>query len=66
MIKQHYSYIPISQVSPPKNEPLMTKISDEKGDRNEQILILKDNLWWTKDLKVYVYYAPTHWAKLKS
>lgn len=38
-----------------------TKIDDENGIRNEQILIYKGGRWWHKDMAMYVYYTPTHW-----
>ena len=41
-----------------------TKIDDNKGCRNEQNLIRKGKLWFTSDMKMYVYYAPTHWRYL--
>ena len=45
----------------PEKIPLMTKISDHGGDRNEQILIRRGKLWWTPEPNsMYVYYSPTH------
>jgi hypothetical protein len=51
----------ITEEQPPKGRVLKTKIDDENGTRNEQYLILEGNLWWTTDMKMYVYYRPTHW-----
>lgn len=51
----------ISEVHPPKNQVVMTKIDDGKGTRNEQALKFDGNLWWLPDGSVYVYYTPTHW-----
>lgn len=51
----------ITEEQPPQKKVLKTKISDAKGDRNEQELVLSGNLWWTPDMKMYVYYTPTHW-----
>jgi hypothetical protein len=48
----------------PQGVPVLTKISDERGDRNEQPLVRKGNLWWFVDGSMYVYYTPTHWASL--
>lgn len=49
----------------PQGQRLMTKISDEKGDRNEQILTLRDGLWWTDGPNaMYVYYQPTHYKEI--
>jgi len=41
-----------------------TKISDANGVRNKTRLVRKGNLWWTEDMKMYVYYWPTHWRKI--
>jgi hypothetical protein len=49
---------------PPENTPVMTKIHDEKGCRNEAILIRKGGLWFVEDESIYVYYTPTHWAEI--
>lgn len=51
----------ITEEQPPQKKVLKTKIDDEKGVRNEQELVLSGNLWWTPDMKMYVYYTPTHW-----
>lgn len=56
-------WVKINQSNPPKNVPIKTKIDDGKGERNIQELILQGNLWWTPDMKMYVYYTPTHWWK---
>lgn len=47
--------------SAPEGVTIMTKIDDEKGERNIQSLKKRDNLWWVPDGSMYVYYAPTHW-----
>lgn len=39
-----------------------TKIEDDMGVRNSQILIYDSGLWWVEDKSMYVYYQPTHWA----
>lgn len=48
---------------PPRGQPVMTKIDDATGCRNEQVLKLgtSNNLWWFADGSMYVYYSPTHW-----
>lgn len=51
----------ISEEEPPQDKAVKTKIDDTDGERNEQYLIKKNNIWWTTDLKMYVYYTPTHW-----
>jgi len=50
-----------ADVLPPENVVVITKIIDEHGERNEERLIRKGNLWWTADGSMYVYYTPTHW-----
>lgn len=46
----------------PEDIPVLTKIHDGDGPRNEQMLRKRGNLWWTTDGSMYVYYRPTHWA----
>jgi hypothetical protein len=44
---------------------VMTKIDDEKGVRNVQKLMFKNNKFWSApDYTSYVYYTPTHWYNL--
>ena len=52
----------ISEVTPPENVVLWTKIDDKNGERNIQQLKRKGNLWWHSDDSMYVYYTPTHWS----
>lgn len=51
--------------SAPEGVPVLTKIDDERGPRNEAVLTRKGRLWWTTNKSIheaiYVYYAPTHW-----
>ncbi len=51
----------ITEETPPANKVLKTKIDDKDGIRNEQELLLDNNLWWYPDKSMYVYYTPTHW-----
>ncbi|WFU19449.1 hypothetical protein [Bradyrhizobium sp. CB3481] len=46
--------------SAPDGVAVMTKIDDEHGVRNEQVLVRKGRLWWHEDGSMYVYYTPTH------
>jgi len=46
----------------PDGVVVMTKISDEHGERNKCILKRKGRLWFFYDDSMYVYYTPTHWA----
>ena len=48
----------------PEGVVVMTKIDDEKGERNMGPLKKGGNLWWTPDGQMYVYYRPTHWQPL--
>ena len=46
---------------PPEGWPVMTKVDDEHGARNEQLLVRKGHLWFYPDASMYVHYTPTHW-----
>lgn len=48
----------------PENVVIMTKIDDERGERNIQPMKRRNRLWWFADGSMYVYYTPTHWADL--
>lgn len=50
---------------PPENIVIETKISDCYGERNICDLIRIGNLFYQEDMKMYVYYLPTHW-RIKS
>jgi hypothetical protein len=45
----------------PENVEVRTKLHDENGERNDQTLTRRGNLWWFPNGKMYVYYTPTHW-----
>lgn len=47
---------------PEENIVVNTKIDDWQGERNQQMLVRKGNLWFLQDQNVYIYYNPTHWA----
>jgi hypothetical protein len=47
--------------SAPEDVVVRTKISDASGERNDQLLKRRGNLWWFPDGSMYVYYTPTHW-----
>jgi hypothetical protein len=53
-----------SDIKPPDDAVVFTKIDDEHGVRNEGELRYYRNMWWTTDMKMYVYYVPTHWASI--
>lgn len=50
----------------PENVPVLTKIDDAGGTRNEQPLKRRGRLWWLTEGSMYVYYTPTHWQPLKA
>jgi hypothetical protein len=58
------NWISIKEKLPPEKEPVLTRIDDDKGIRNEQVLIRQKNLWFYDDMTMYVYYEPTHWQPL--
>lgn len=61
------NYIPVSPHNlPPEGQVVMTKIDDDKGVRNETTLKRCGNLWFFPDGSMYVYYVPTHWARLEA
>ncbi len=65
---QFYFFTPIMNNWIPTyslNIPVMTKIEDGAGIRNEQVLIRQGNLWFTSDMGMYVYYVPTHWQEIE-
>lgn len=50
----------------PENVAVLTKINDERGERNVQTLKRQGRLWFFPDGSMYVYYSPTHWAAPES
>ncbi len=48
--------------SAPSGVLVLTKIDDEKGERNVAKLRRSGRLWFVPDGGMYVYYEPTHWA----
>ncbi len=57
-------YVKVIDSLPPEGIPIMTKIDDKNGSRNETILVFKGNLFWFRDMSMYIYYTPTHWRFL--
>ena len=47
--------------SAPVGVSILTKVDDDEGVRNVQILIRKGDLFYLPDMSMYVYYSPTHW-----
>ena len=59
-----YDWIKCNKTLPKEGEVVMTKILDANGERNEQKLIRKGNLWFLEDSSMYIYYTPTHWKSI--
>ena len=55
------NWMRVSEVKPPENKPVMTKVDDGNGARNKQALVRRGNIFYTPDMSMYVYYSPTHW-----
>jgi hypothetical protein len=55
-------WIKCKEQLPPEGVTVNTKIDDANGERNEQRLKRRGNLWWHPDDSMYVYYTPTHWS----
>lgn len=51
---------------PPNGLPVETMISDERGERNKQVLVRQNRLWFLEDKSMYVYYTPTHWREVET
>lgn len=51
----------------PRGIVLETKIDDANGVRNQTTLKFGEtnNLWWTPDGQMYVYYTPTHYRDVQ-
>ena len=54
-------WIIVKHAYPPKGVIVSTKSDDGNGVKNEADLIYAHGLWWHPDMKMYVYYTPTHW-----
>lgn len=48
---------------PPNDIIVNTKIDDERGERNEQLLRRRGRLWFEPKGVMYVYYEPTYWRR---
>lgn len=59
-------WIKVSELTPPENVIIETKIDNEDGCRNIQKLIYKYNLWFLSDKNIHVYYTLTHWRYIVS
>lgn len=49
--------------SAPEGVVVLTKIDDERGERNVRELKRSGRLWFLPDDSMYVYYTPTHWKE---
>lgn len=59
------NWIRTSERKPPEGVLVHTKIHDHQGLRNEQKLVYHRGMWFDKDMVMYVYYVPTHWASIE-
>lgn len=50
---------------PPDGKLVQTKIDDQWGVRNEQVMERRGRLWFLPNNGMYVYYEPTHWRPIK-
>jgi len=57
------NWVSVEKELPPENVAVLTRLTDEKGTRNTQKLILNNRLWWIPPGDMHVYYNPTHWLK---
>ena len=68
-MSQSEKWQPVSTM--PEGIPVMTKIEDRDGSRNEQVLVKKTRIpgetipvFWFADGSMYVYYTPPHWKPI--
>jgi hypothetical protein len=59
-------WINVNERLPKDGAVVRTKISDNKGERNEGDLKRSGRLWFFPDGSIYVYYEPTHWKPLEA
>ena len=58
-------WISCSTFLPENGKEVLTKIDDEHGRRNENVVLKRQGrLWFIPDMSMYVYYGPTHWKNL--
>lgn len=67
----NYNWKQTNEELPPVGVAVITKIHDARGWRNVRTLVRREStkpgapsLWFSPDGSGYVYYQPTHWAKL--
>ena len=53
-----------STTDAPEGGVVMTKIDDDKGERNVAALKRSGRLWFTPDGGMCMYYTPTHYREL--
>ena len=59
-------YKEVERTLPPERVVVKTKIDDDKGIRNEQLLVRSGKLWFFPEGDMYVYYTPTHWDYIEN
>lgn len=55
----------ITASDPPEGVYVLTKIDDERGPRNEQVMRRQGQLWFGRG-GMYVYYEPTHFKAVET
>lgn len=60
------NWIPNAPTTAPNGVVVETKIDDERGIRNQTLLIKERGLWFFPDKSMYVYYTPTHWRPIEA
>lgn len=63
-MKTEFEWVECNEHLPPNGIIVDTKVDDLEGIRNEQKLKRINSLWFHPDVKMYVYYTPTHWRPL--
>lgn len=56
-----YGWVSVNESLPEDGVVVDTKIDDDGGVRNTQLLKRQGRLWFFRDGSMYVYYTPTHW-----
>lgn len=60
------AWIPTAERLPEPGVVVETKIDDEHGVRNEQMLKREGPRWFVPGGGMYVYYRPTHWRSIEA
>jgi hypothetical protein len=58
------NWLPVKDQPPADGRCVETRLFDQNGERNVQVLKRQGRLWPVADGSTYVYYAPTHWRPM--